>query len=208
MEWLAESGYDPVASSDLSRLEEDMRAKPIQALIADMTLVPREADVAGLIRRLGSNRPLVVLGDPNRFPGSRLGEVSVIARPFTRESLLLSVALALAEGRPARRFARRHIEPIRASAHGVSVTVREASTGGVGLELAGTRPSALPPYFSLRIPDFGVHVVVKRAWMAPAGSDVTRCGGTVEGDLPDAGQSWSEFARDAPAPMVSLARRR
>ena len=206
-DWLSQSGYDPVAVSDLSRLDEDLHANPVEALIAEMALVPREDDVRGLMRRLGTNRPLMILGDASRLPKTVRGDLSVINRPLTREGLLLSVGLALAEGRPARRFPRRDVEPIPAVAHGMAVTVREASVGGVGLEVTGPRQAVLPPYFELRVPAFGVHVVVKRAWLVPIGPALARCGGTIEGDLPDATKPWAEFAREAPAPVASVARR-
>jgi hypothetical protein len=206
-EWLSQSGYEPVAIADLALLEESLQSKPIEALIADSALIPRENDVCGLMRRLGSNRPLVMLGDTRGLPGTVLNDLNVIARPVTRDALLLSVGLALAEGRPARRYPRRTVEPIPGTAHGVAVTIFEASVGGVGLELIGHRPSVLPPFFNLRVPEFGVHVVVKRAWMAPAGRDLLRCGGTIESDLPSAKRSWAEFAREAPAPVSAVARR-
>ena len=201
LEWLTGSGYDPVAVPDLSLLDEDMHTNAIEAVIVDMAFLPRESDVSGLVRRLGNNRPLLVLGDAGRLPATLLGELSVVARPITREALLLSVGLALAEGRPARKSPRRSIEPIPAAAHGTAATVVEASAGGVGIEVTSARPTVLPPFFSLRIAAFGVHVVVKRAWMAPVAPGVMRCGGTVEGDLPGATRSWPEFAREAPEPL-------
>jgi hypothetical protein len=206
-EWLSVSGYHPVALTDLSHLDDDLQHNAIEALIADMVLIPREDDVRNLVRRLGANRPLMVLGDSGRLPASTLGDVSVISRPVTRDAILLSVGLALAEGRPARRFPRRHVEPIPATAQGISVVVREASSGGVGLEVSGSRQAVLPPYFNLRIPEFGVHVLVKRAWIVPVGVDRMRCGGTVEGDLNGATRAWAEFAREAPAPVASVRRR-
>lgn len=198
MGWLAQAGYDPVGLHDFARLDECLQTHAVQALLADRSLVPAD-DVMGLVRRLGSNRPLLVLGASTDLPGASQGEVSVIDRPLTRDALLLSVGLALAEGRPARKFPRRFVQALPASAHGVGVTVYEASAGGVGLELAGPRPTVLPPYFDLRIPEYGVHVLVKRAWMAPVATDIMRCGGTVEGNLPGATRRWSEFAREAPA---------
>lgn len=208
VQWLSQSGYHAVEMSDLSRLDESLQANPIEALITDLSLVPREDDVSGLVRRLGSNRPLMVMGDPSRLPATLLGDVSVITRPLTRDGLLLSVGLALAEGRPARKYPRRYVEPITAAANGVAVTIREASVGGVGIELRGPRPNVLPPFFQLRIPEFGVHVLVKRAWMAPVAVDATRCGGTVEGDMPGATRTWTEFAREAPEPVSFVTRRR
>ncbi|MEZ5286440.1 MAG: hypothetical protein R2712_16850 [Vicinamibacterales bacterium] len=206
-EWLTQAGYSPVAMPDLSRLEEQLRATPVQAMIADVSLLPRESDASGLMRRLGSNRPLLVIGDTNHLPRGVRNDVSSIERPLDRDTLLLSVALALAEGRPARRFARRQIDPVPASAQGVAVTVRETSEYGVGLELSTAKPNVLPPVFSLRVPSFGVHVVVRRAWLAPLSPQVMRCGGTVEGNLPDADRPWAEFAREAPSRPAALAAR-
>jgi hypothetical protein len=205
--WLSESGYVPFPVSDFSRLDEDLQSNAAEALIVERSLVPRETEVRDLVRRLGGNRPLLLLGDANRLPGIAMGELSVIPRPLTRDQLLLSVGLALAEGRPARRFPRREVEPISGTANGFAVAVREASVGGVGLDVHGARQSVLPPFFSLRIPEFGVHVVVKRAWMVPLSATSMRCGGTVEGDLPDATRPWAEFAREAPAPVASVSRR-
>ena len=94
--------------------------------------------------------------------------------------------------------------PLAHTTNGLTATIREASVGGVGIELAGSRSNVLPPFFRLRVPEFGVHCIVKRAWMTA--SDVVRCGGTVEGDLPDAARTWADFAREAPAPVTLVAR--
>ncbi len=200
-EWLNQAGYDPVAVPDLGRLSEDLRTRAIEALIADVALVP-PGDLAGLVRRLGINRPLVLLGDPGRLGGAMSRDLSVVERPLSKEALLLSVALALAEGRPARQHLRKRIGRIAASAHGMEVTLREVSPGGVGFDIAASKHVALPPYFTLRVPDFGVVVMVRRAWVAPAGP-LVRCGGTVEGDLAGAARSWVDFTQEVPAQAVS-----
>jgi hypothetical protein len=204
-DWLHQTGYDLVTLPDVARIEEHLQGAPIEALIADLVLVPREADVRDLIRRLGPNRPLVAIGEAGHLPPTLRADLSMLARPLTREGVIISVGLALAEGRPTRRFPRKPVEPIPATANGVKVTIREASVGGVGLEISGSRSNVLPPFFRLRVPEFGVHCVIKRAWQNS--SDVVRCGGTVEGDLPDAARTWAEFAREAPAPVTHVPRR-
>lgn len=206
-DWLSRSGYHPIAVSDVSRLDEEVHANAAEALIIDMGLLPRDEDVKNLARRLGNNRPLILLGDASRLSALTRGDVSVIARPLKQEELLLSVGLALAEGRPVRRYTRRPVEPIQATAQGMSVTIREASPGGVGIEVSGPRQAVLPPYFNLRIPDFGVHVLVRRAWIVPVRADLLRCGGSVEGDLNGSTRPWSEFAKEAPAPIAPMKRR-
>jgi hypothetical protein len=207
LEWLGQSGYHTIPVNDLSYLNAELQANPIEALVADAALVPRD-DLPGLLRRLGVNRPLVLLGDARRLPASMMGDLSVVSRPLSREALLLSVGLALAEGRPARRYARRKIDRIAASAHGLAVTLLEVSPGGVGFEMPGARSNLLPPFFGLQIPDLGIHVLVKRAWLAPAGPGGLRCGGTIEGDMPGARQKWADFVREAPARTTQPATRR
>jgi hypothetical protein len=203
-EWLRQTGYEPIILTDLARLEEQFQAAPIEALVADLVLAPREADIRDLVRRLGANRPLIAIGEGGHLRMSLRNDLSLLARPFTREGVIIAVGLALAEGRPARRYPRKPVEPIPATANGLTATIREASIGGVGIELSGARGNVLPPFFRLRVPEFGVHCIVKRAWLTA--SDVVRCGGTVEGDLPDAARTWAEFAREAPAPVTLVAR--
>lgn len=208
IDWLSQSGYQPVALPDLLSLDQHLHGHPIEALVMDQTVSVREDTIRELVRRLGSNRPLIVIGDTERLPVTLRNDISVIPRPLDRETVVITVGLALAEGRPVRRYPRKAVEPIRATAHGMSVVIREASTGGVGLDMVGPRPNPLPPYFRLRVPEFGVHVIVKRAWLGQSKSaDIVRCGGTVEGDLPDAARSWAEFAREAPAPVTTVGRR-
>jgi hypothetical protein len=204
-DWLRDSGYDLVMMPDVARLEEHFQGAPVEALIADLALAPREADVRDLVRRLGVNRPLIALGEAGHLPVSLRSDLSMLSRPLTREGVIIAVGLALAEGRPSRRYRRKPVEPIPATANGLTVTIRETSVGGVGLEVSGARSTVLPPFFRLRVPEFGVHCVVKRAWMTNA--DVVRCGGTVEGDLPDAARTWADFAREAPAPVAYASRR-
>jgi len=205
--WLNASDYHAITITDLARIDDELIATPFEALVVDVALAPGADDLGRLVRFLGPNRPVVVLGDAHRLPSVTRGDLSVMGRPLTSASVLLSVGLALAEGRPSRRAPRKPVGAIPASAHGMTATVLEASPLGVGIELASARSAMLPPYFKLRIPHLGVHVVVKRAWRASAASDSTRCGGTVEGDLPDATRPWVEFARAAADANVASARR-
>ena len=61
LEWLTLAGYEPKPMLDLDALGRDLSAKPIEALIADVSLVPA-ADLPRLVKTLGSNRPLVLVG--------------------------------------------------------------------------------------------------------------------------------------------------
>lgn len=205
--WLSDAGYAPTHVADPLRLDDALQAQSIEALVADVALLPSLDDVRLLLRRLGGNRPLLLVGDRDHQPALDRGELSAVRRPLERDAVLLAVGLALAEGRPARRYPRRFVEPVPATAQGIAVKVTEISSGGVGLSIAA-RQAVLPPFFNLRIPDFGVYVLVRRAWMGPMASGSVRCGGSIEGDLRGASTPWADFARGAPAPLRPGARMR
>ena len=61
---------------------------------------------------------------------------------------------------------------------------RVVSTIGVTLACvlaaAVSKPSSLPPYFTLRVPKFGVVTRVKRVWVASPGAAGLWCGGTLD----------------------------
>jgi hypothetical protein len=197
MEWLAHAAYEPAVISDLSRLADELVARRVEASIVDASLVS-QGEIPALVRRLGINRPLILVGDPGASPGGAWRDLSWLERPVSRESLLLSVALALAEGRPARRSPRRPVDRLLASVDGVESRVLDVSPEGVRIEIAGTRPGNLPPHFTLRLPNYGVRVSVRRVWVAsPTGSNVW-CGGIIDSVLPGSAQPWSTFVQEVP----------
>ena len=127
-----------------------------------------------------------------------------IDRPVTRDTFLLSVALALAEGRPARRSARKLVPRLLSSIDGVTSKVVDVSTEGVRLEITGATPSALPPYFTLRVPGFGVAAKVKRVWIAMPAQGSMWCGGIIEPTADKAGAAWQTLVANAPAGGAQL----
>jgi hypothetical protein len=61
---------------------------------------------------------------------------------------------------------------LMSSIDGVSSKIVDVSIEGVRLEITGASPSALPPYFTLRVPSFGVAAKVKRV---AGGSTTSSC---------------------------------
>ena len=121
-------------------------------------------------------------------------------RPVTRETLMLSVALGLAEGRPARRSPRTLVPRLLSSIDGVTSKIVDVSTEGVRLEIAGESPSVLPPYFILKVPAFGVATRVKRVWVAMPGQGNLWCGGIIERPASKAKATpWQSFVKTAPS---------
>src|SRR5215203_3627804 len=63
LEWLNLAGYEPVPMLDIDGVGRDVSARPIEALIADVSLVTA-SDLPRVVRTLGVNRPLVLVGHP------------------------------------------------------------------------------------------------------------------------------------------------
>jgi hypothetical protein len=196
MEWLTLAEYEPVPLLSLDGIGREIDGRPIEAVIADVALVPA-AEFQRIVKTLGVNRPLIVVGKPEETIEAVPRDATWIDRPVTRETFLLSVALALAEGRPARRSPRQLVPKLLSSVDGVSSKVLDISAEGVRLEISSATPSVLPPYFTLRVPGFGVQTMVKRVWVAAPAKGSVWCGGIIEktSHLP----AWQNFLQNAPA---------
>ena len=203
IEWLTQAGYEPLPMLTLDSVGRDLNSRPIEALIADVSLVTA-ADLPRLVRLLGVNRPLILVGDPADAIEEVPRDAAWINRPVTRDGFLLSLALALAEGRPARRSPRRMVPRINSSIDGVSAQVMDVSAEGVRLEISGASPSILAPYFTLRVPAFGVATRVKRVWVAMPTQGSMWCGGVIERPTEKAAEIWTNFLTNAPGPAAQI----
>jgi hypothetical protein len=197
LEWLSLAGYEPVPMLSIDTLGRELPTRPLEALIADVSLVAA-ADLPRIVKILGGNRPLILVGNPADAIEDVPKDATWIDRPVTRDVFLLSVALALAEGRPARRSPRRMVPKLMSSVDGVSAKVVDVSIEGVRLEITGATPSVLPPYFTLRVPGFGVAAKVKRVWVAMPAQGSLWCGGIVERQQEKTSVAWQKFVVNAP----------
>lgn len=197
LEWLTLAGYEPMPMLDIDTIGRDLGTRPIEALIADVSLVSA-GDLPRIVRTLGQNRPLVRVGHPKDAVEDVPNYATWVDRPVTRDIFLLSMALALAEGRPARRSPRKMVSRLNSSIDGVSSKIVDISAEGVRLEIAGASPAVLPPYFTLRVPSFGVAAKVKRVWVAMPAQGSMWCGGIVERQAEKNAVAWNKFVANAP----------
>jgi hypothetical protein len=197
-EWLKLSGYEPVSIANIESVSRDMATRPIEALIADVALVTA-ADLPRIVRMLGPNRPLILVGNPTDAIEDVPRDATWMNRPVSRESFQLSVALALAEGRPARRSPRKVVPRLLSTIDGVASKLVDISSEGVRLEIPGASPATLPPYFVLKVPSFGVAAKVKRVWVATPGPNHLWCGGIIERQAEKGSKTpWQSFVQTAP----------
>src|SRR5690349_9246326 len=114
LEWLNLAGYEPVPMLSIDTLAREMISRPIEALICDVKLIPKN-DLAKLVKVLGPNRSLILVGAHHEAIEQVPRDATWMDRPVTRDTFLLSVALGLAEGRPSRRSPRKLVPAIMAS---------------------------------------------------------------------------------------------
>jgi hypothetical protein len=197
LEWLTAAGYEPVPMLNLEGIHRELASRPIEALIADVALVPK-SDLPRLVKVLGPNRALILVGAPGEAIEEVPKDATWMDRPVTRDTFLLSVALGLAEGRPSRRSPRRLVPKLMSSVDGVSANVVDVSVEGVRLEITSASPASLPPYFTLKVPGFGVAAKVKRVWVAMPAQGSVWCGGIIERPSDKTVANWKKFISNAP----------
>jgi hypothetical protein len=216
MEWLSSAGYDPVPMIESESITRELAADGFEALVVDSVLVTN-ANAVPWLRSLGSNRPLIIVGDVDAAAraDAHQREASYLARPFTREMALMTLSLALAEGRPARRSRRRNVARIPATADEAPSFVVDVSYEGIRLEIPANKRSTLPPFFKVQVPLIRVGVIVQRVWVAnappplPAAKKETpkrpvliECGVTLKRNSRAATDAWRTFVDNA-APASS-----
>jgi hypothetical protein len=197
IEWLDAAGYEPVPMLEVQSIVSGIETRPMEALLIDNRIAPA-SEMPALIRALGPNRPVILVGDKGTAPAYVNRDASWLDRPVAHESFLMSVALALAEGRPARRSPRKLVSPLTSSIDGIASQVLDVSREGVRLELNGAQSGNLPPMFTMRVPTFNVVTTVKRIWVTQAGQRTTWCGGTVVRTSPKTAIAWQTLVDTAP----------
>jgi hypothetical protein len=196
IEWLSHAGYEPVPMLTLETIARDLTTRPIEALIADVSLVKKET-LAHIVKVLGPNRAVILIGLPKDRIEDVPKDATWMARPVTRDVFLLSVALGLAEGRPARRSPRTIVPKLLSTVDGIMSKVVDVSQEGVRLEITGSAPSSLPPFFTLKVPSFGVQTKVKRVWVTVPAQGSIWCGGILEKQSDKTASTWKNFISNA-----------
>lgn len=189
---------------DAGSIVRELDGDGFEALVIDADLAVT-GDTPFVLRNLDRNRPLIMIGDANVGSVSESGRVDVtyLKRPLSRESFLLAVALALAEGRPARRSPRRLVARLQATVDTAPACVIDVSYEGLRIELAERHRSSLPPFFSVKVPMFNVNVLGKRVWVNNALDGRSErsfwCGVRLERNPGRAMEAWRVLVDNAPA---------
>lgn len=198
VEWLESGGYHPITVPLPTAPARDIEALRFEMLIVDSELMT-VGSLTHVARYRPQPRPLLVIGDADveaEVEAERRGG-TYVERPLESASLLLSVTLALAEGRPMRRSPRKMVASMPAAVDGVPTRVVDVSHEGVRLELSAKDRAALPPFFTLRVPFFDVNVHVQRVWTGTGTtartSSVLWCGGALARNSDRALVAWRQL---------------
>jgi DNA-binding response OmpR family regulator len=180
-EWLESGGYQALQVFDPATPARELEALAFEVLIVDAEVMTVGA-LMHVARYRATPKPVIVIGDADpdaEIDAERRG-ASYMVRPVQRSALLFAVTLALAEGRPTRRSPRKPLPGVPAAVDGVSSKIVDVSYEGVRLELPAKDRSALPPFFTLRVPLLSVTVLVQRIWvgtaLSPAAPNLLWCG--------------------------------
>jgi hypothetical protein len=194
-EWLSEE-HDPSAARLLAAAVHQIRSRQPQLVVADARFVVGEA-LLSICRGHGAATPLVVVGDPNpaaEAAAERHGAY-YLRRPVDRETLLCTAAMALVDSRPVRRSPRKPVARFEALAEGHPCSLIDVSNEGMRLAIPRGSRSALPPFFTVRVPLVGLTLLVQRIWLAAPSPDAafTWCGGALAQNGAREDRSWRRF---------------
>jgi hypothetical protein len=187
-----------------------MHARAFDLLITDATFSVRDGLVA-LSRQRNPSTPALVIGnggDADPYDAVS-GHAMYVGRPLDRATLLCTVSMAIMEGRPTRRSARKIANHFDAVVNNVPLQIIDASHHGLQLQMAGRGMLVLPPRFSVRVPIMGVSVNVQRIWARSGPSKMTPtiwCGAALSANRPATDEGWRRFVDMLPAVGQSSAR--
>ena len=113
--------------------------------------------------------PTIVIGGSGAGSSSDgiSGQTVYLTRPIDRAVFGCFVSMAILDNRPPRRSMRKSVNRFDAVVNGVPSHILDVSIEGLRIEVAERR-SALPPYFTVRVPLVGVAVTVQRMWTRAA----------------------------------------
>lgn len=200
MEWLF-AGHDPLPTRQLQGAIHQVQARQAHLVVADARFAFDDVFLS-ICRGGGAPTPLVIIGDPSpaaEAAAQRHGAFYVV-RPVNRDLLLCSVGMALVDARPVRRSPRIAVGRFDAMADGIPVSLLDVANEGLRLELSRGRRSALPPFFTVRVPLVGLSLVVQRVWVSAAQQPAahTWCGGALAENAARQVQKWRNFVQMVP----------
>ncbi len=195
--WLRADGFEPVP-------------RPTAQAAANETLLPFVLLIADVSHRRvlldGRGRnpipPTILIGNAaTASQGDAFGaQTMYLSRPIDRAMFMCFVAMALLNERPVRRSARKSVASFEAVANGVPSRIVDVSAEGLRLEMSREWRTALPPYFTVRVPVVGVAMTVQRMWTQTPSAKQSSIwyGGALSNNRASIHQAWRAFVDTVP----------
>jgi hypothetical protein len=197
-DWLLSDGFDPVKRPTAQAAAAEMML-PFALLIADVSHRRLLMECRGRSPQI----PAILIGNAaTASSGDTLGaQTMYLSRPIDRAMFTCFVAMAILDSRPVRRSIRKPVNRFDAVANGVPLHIVDVSAEGLRLEMSRDARSALPPYFTVRVPVVGVAVTVQRMWTQSAARRDSSIwyGGALAQNRLAITQAWKAFVDNVPA---------
>lgn len=172
--------------------------KPHALVIADVA--HRRLLIQG--RGRSPQAPAILIGNAaTASQGDAFGaQTMYLSRPIDRAMFSCFVAMAIMDSRPARRSTRKAVNRFDAVANGVPSHIVDVSLEGLRLEVARDARSALPPYFTVRVPLVGVAISVQRMWTHASARHASSIlyGGALSQNRINVQHAWRAFVDTVP----------
>jgi hypothetical protein len=198
-EWLSADGFEPVIRPAQAAADQ-LRDRAFALLITDAALAFRRG-----LHPSGASRQAttIVIGDAGSPQSASMSAQTVyLTRPIDRAMLACFVSMSVLDERPVRRSARKSVNRFDAVVNGMPSKIVDVSVDGLRLEVAADRRStALPPYFTVRVPLVGVAVMVQRMWTrsAPRHGAGIWYGAALAQNRVSIDEAWRRFVDTLPA---------
>ena len=210
-EWLAAEGFEPFRATSVERASEEVTARAPDVLVIDHLFAFRAgAALMTLARARSARTALIVIGEPDAAREAQAASrgAMYLTRPLDRTSLICLVSMALIDGRPERRSARKRVNRFEAIVEGVPSHIVDISNEGLRLEVPRGRKSAPPPpLFNVTVPMLGVALLVRRMWtcnVPEAGLAAVWYGGELQNNSRRAELAWLRLVDTIPVHGTAL----
>jgi CheY-like chemotaxis protein len=199
---LAAAGYGSRVTRVFAEARAELDGAPPDLVIAQIKLGAYNGlHLAIRARSRGLKTPVILVGDsdPVLQAEAERHKASYLLQPLNRELLFDTIKRAESEYRPTRRSPRKRVPMLDALVDDVQARVLDVSYEGLRLQMSDEVPTAVPPYFELRIPLFNLSCRAQRVWTQdPPDRNGVWCGAAIVGGDPAGAVAWRALVDSVP----------
>lgn len=204
--WLVAAGYDVDVAEDFDGARSRLEAASPDVLVSDIKLDAYNGlHLAIWSRGRSLTTKTLLIGDPDRVleKEAERERALYVSPPLTEKAFVAAVGSLLGLYSPARRSPRKRVL-LDGVVDGLAVSILDVSNEGLKIELANADALALPPFFTVLIPQHELVCRFKRVWTArPRAADgLLWCGAALPTSSDSYSPAWRHLVELVPG-MVS-----